>query len=194
MKIKKEIKEWVLIVALFGGLYVSGYYKDVASFLQRIIIETRLLQPSTNASGFEQADYNMHLLDETGQSVDFNTFRQKTVFLNFWATWCPPCMAEMPDIQALYNEVHSKDVHFVMISLDEDFAKAIALKEKKGYTFPIYQLQSHRPQVLQSQSIPTTYVLSPQGRIIARREGMAKYNTASFRNLLIKAAQTGKNL
>ncbi|UXP32221.1 TlpA family protein disulfide reductase [Reichenbachiella agarivorans] len=189
MKIKKEIREWGIMITLFGALYFTGYYKDVAGFLQRMILETRLLQPNIIDDENKVADYQFTLMDESGQQVDFSSFRGKTVFLNFWATWCPPCIAEMPDINALHDEVKGKNIDFVMISLDDDFNTAKAFKTKKNYTFPVYTLVSKRPDVFANQSIPTTFVIAPDGKIIAEKSGMAKYNTEDFRNFLITTSK-----
>ena len=116
--------------------------------------------------------------------IDFNQFKGQTAFLNFWATWCPPCIAEMPDIHDLYEKVKGENVAFVLISQDQNFDKAKNFLERKSYTFPIYQLISPLPESFASQSIPTTFLISPEGKIIAKRIGMAKYDTEKFRSLL----------
>ncbi|SHJ72683.1 Peroxiredoxin [Reichenbachiella agariperforans] len=192
MKIKKQIIEWGIILSLFGGLYYTGYYKEVAGFMQRLILETRLLQPERITSDQLVADYQFQLLDENGQTISFTEFKGQTIVLNFWATWCPPCIAEMPDLNSLYNKTKEENIAFVLISLDEDFEKAIQFKNKKDYDFPVYSLASPRPAVFKSQSIPTTFVISPEGQVIAQRIGMAKYDTDDFRKWLIESSQTGK--
>jgi peroxiredoxin len=93
-------------------------------------------------------------------------------------------VAEMPDIQNLYEEMHGAGINFVLISLDDDFQKARNFVEKKDFTFPIYQLGSPLPEVYASSAIPTTYVVSPDGKVVVSKSGMAKYNTKKFRNFL----------
>ena len=90
----------------------------------------------------------------------------------------------MPDINNLYNEVSSEDIVFIMISLDDDFEKAKSFIKKKEYDFNIYQFASTPPSSLYSKIIPTSFVLSPEGNIVVRKEGMAKYNSKSFREYL----------
>ncbi|MCV9387220.1 TlpA family protein disulfide reductase [Reichenbachiella ulvae] len=181
---KKQWIEWGVIAAIFGTLYITGYLKDAAALLQRGLLETRIFQPDIVEKDLK-ADYRFMLLNEAGERVPFENFKGKTVFLNFWATWCPPCIAEMPDIHNLYEEMDPSAVTFVMVSLDDDFEKAKAFKTRKEYSFPIYQLVTARPAVFQSQAIPTTYVISPEGKIAASRSGMAKYNTESFQEFLM---------
>ncbi|UXX77612.1 TlpA family protein disulfide reductase [Reichenbachiella carrageenanivorans] len=184
---KKLLKEWGIILGIIGALYFTGLHTEVAGFLQQIILTTGLLRPE-HIEENEQADaaYHFQLLNEQNESLPFTQFKGKTIFLNFWATWCPPCLAEMPDIHDLYLKMQNENVAFVLISQDKNFDKAKNFMERKGYTFPIYQLVSPLPQVFASSSIPTTFVISPKGKIIAKRVGMVKYDTESFRELLLR--------
>jgi thiol-disulfide isomerase/thioredoxin len=107
------------------------------------------------------------------------------IFLNIWATWCPPCIAEMPNIQRLYEKVGSDDIAFVMLSVDEGgMDKVQKFIQKKGFTFPVYLPDGPLPRAFQSPAIPTTFILSPEGRIVARQEGMAEYDTQEVREFL----------
>lgn len=182
---KKQLKEWGIIIGVFSLLYLTGLHTEVAGFLQRVILSTGLIEAKEFPPSKQQiASYDFYLKDEKDQLISFEKFRGKMVFLNFWATWCPPCIAEMPDIHDLYLKVGTEDIVFVMISQDENFEKAKNFIERKEYTFPIYQLASALPDVYRSQSIPTTFVISPTGKILTKRVGMAKYDTETFRNLL----------
>ena len=142
------------------------------------------MQPSIDESTTELADYNFVLIDKEGNRKSFTDYKGKVVFVNFWATWCPPCIAEMPDIHDLYTEMESTDIEFVLIALDDDFQKAKDFVRKKKFDFPIYQLASPLPKVFESSAIPTTYVISPEGKIVMSKSGMAKYNTKKFKNFL----------
>ena len=95
----------------------------------------------------------------------------KVVFLNLWATWCPPCVGEMPGIQKLYDKYkNNPDVSFVLVSNEttkiiSDFVK------KKGYTFPVYSSLSEAPAAFATRSIPTTFVLDKKGSIAIKEIG-----------------------
>jgi hypothetical protein len=91
----------------------------------------------------------------------------------------------MPDINKLYNEFqNNENMRFLMITLDDDFNKAIDYVNRKDFNFKIYQFASAIPFVYQSQIIPTTFVLSPSGDVVVKKEGMAKYNSKTFKDFL----------
>lgn len=185
---KKAIKEWAVILGVFGILYVTGLHTEVIGGLQRVLLSTGILRPDTELDDAEirKANYNMPLLSLDGDRTSLQEFEGKTIFLNFWATWCPPCIAEMPNIQDLYDDVSSEDdLVFVMLSLDEDPEKAKAFMERKGFTMPVYFLAGRQPGVYNSTVVPTTYVISPEGNIVMEKRGMAKYNTSGFKDFLL---------
>lgn len=181
-KISKELREWIILISVGGLLFFTGWYKDVASFLQRGLLETGLMQPS-ELSESRKAEYNFELIGVDDQRIHFSDFKGKTVFINLWATWCPPCIAEMPDIHDLYEKM-GDDVEFVMISVDEDQEKAKRFVDKKGFTFPVYFLPSGLPSAYETSSIPSTFVLSPNGKIVVEEHGLSKYDTEKFRTFL----------
>jgi thiol-disulfide isomerase/thioredoxin len=185
-KIKREIIEWIVMIAVFLGLYLTGMHTQVIGMIQRVVLAPGLIKPEILSEEDQlNVSYDFNLLDAQGETVSFTNFKGKTVFLNLWATWCPPCIAEMPDINDLYGKVDLNEVAFVMISRDDDYQKALSFANKKGYDFPVYAAASRLPQVFQTNSIPTTFIISPEGKLVAKRKGMAKYDSEEFRNFLI---------
>lgn len=184
--LKKELIEWVLILGLIAVLYLTGLHVPVIGTLQRTLLWTGLMSPNTelNEKDYRSANYNLPLLTFDGETSSLKQFEGKTIFLNFWATWCPPCIAEMPNIQSLYEDVDSDSIQFVMVSLDEDHQKAQEYLERKNFTFPVYFLNGRKPGTYNSSVVPTTYVISPQGDIVTERIGMANYNTSRFKEFL----------
>lgn len=168
-----------------AGLYAAGYHTEVIGKLQSVLLYSGIFQPDTEESIIHgsRADYNMPLLTMTGERTSLSEFEGKTIFINFWATWCPPCIAEMPNIQRLYDDVENEDIVFVMASLDDDPQKAWDFVERKGFTFPAYSVIA-KPRVYDTSIVPSTYVISPQGRIVMKHQGMAKYDTDSFKEFL----------
>ena len=185
---KRELTEWLIIVVVSLTLYFTGLHTEAIGLLQRGLLATGIIQPN-KVEEDKSADYNFLLTDINGEEVSFSEFKNQTVFLNFWATWCPPCIAEMPDIDDLYQKKGS-EVSFVMISLDENRIKAKEFVERKGYDFPIYYLKTGLPKTYSTSSIPTTYVISPAGQMVVENHGMAKYDTQNFRDLLDELSMT----
>lgn len=188
----KKIPGWAVLLALFGSLYLTGLHTEVIGQLQRLLLATGIRQaemPEGAAVATATADAEVgagfHMVDLNGNSVSFESLRGKPVFLNIWATWCPPCVAEMPNIQSLYNKVDTDKIAFVMLSVDKGGSEKVKkFIDRKGYTFPVYQAAGPLPQEFYSQAIPTTFIISPEGKIVARQEGMATYDTQEVRDFL----------
>jgi len=184
--LKREVIEWALFIGVITTLYVTGLHTPVLGALQGLMLKTGLMQPSINDNDYGKAEYNFDLTDVDGNTVSFEEFKGKTIFVNFWATWCPPCVAEMPDINDLYLEMkEDENIVFVLVSYDKDFEKAKAFVDRKSFEMPVYQLRTKLPKIYESSSIPTTYVISPEGKIVVSKKGMAKYNTDKFKKYLV---------
>lgn len=196
---KKTLIEYGVIAAVAITLYATGLHTEVIGFLQRGILATGLMTPkietthkdATHESENEiaasststPADFNLNLMDEEGNILSLADFKDKPIFMNMWATWCPPCIAEMPNINKLYKAM-GNEVAFVMVSLDDDFETAKAFNSRKGFNLPIYTLQSRRPAMYQSSTVPTTYVIDTKGQLVLTHKGMANYNTSKFKKFL----------
>lgn len=115
--------------------------------------------------------------DDEGKPVDILDLKGKVVFLNFWATWCPPCKAEMPSIQNLVKKFKGNDkVVFMLVEIEHEKEKAHTFLKENKLNLPIYYPESEIPSEWLGQSIPTTIILDKDGRIAARHEGMADYD------------------
>ncbi|MBT0811190.1 TlpA family protein disulfide reductase [Litoribacter ruber] len=185
---KKEIKSWGIILIVFAALYFTGLITPIVGGLQSMMLSTGLIKPKVLLENKENEpfDFSGRLTDMEGNVVNLQDFEGKTIFINLWATWCPPCRAEMPHIAELYKKVsHREDIEFLMIALDDDFQKSKNLIEKKTWSFPVYHASHGLNGALQSQSIPTTLVVSPAGEIVFYQEGMSNFNTREFEEFLL---------
>lgn len=196
---KRTLIEYAIIAIVGITLYATGLHTEVIGFVQRGFLATGLLTPKIEAphqdttneteSGVAAtstsipADFNLSLMDEDGTTKSLEEFKGKVIFLNMWATWCPPCIAEMPNINKLHKAM-GDEVAFVMVSLDDDFETAKAFNTRKGFNLPIYTLRSNRPAMYQSSTVPTTYVINAKGELVLTHKGMANYNTSKFRKFL----------
>ena len=186
-KIRKEIREWVIFFVMIAILYFLGLYTEIAGGLQRLALATGFRNASVETNDFGNADFAFALqpLDSIKRIVLFEELKGKVIFLNFWATWCPPCIAEMPSIQALYDKIDKKNVVFVMIATNDEQGKVQKFIKRKEYDFPIYFLKDDfLPTIFHSKAIPTTFIIDTNGKIVYKHEGTANYDTEAFKDLL----------
>jgi thiol-disulfide isomerase/thioredoxin len=182
-------RPWVLAGAAFLLLQYTNALSGLQSAAGRVVLATGIMNanPDSYEPGKGMFEYSFSVTTPEGETVDFNTYRGKTVFLNLWATWCGPCRAEMPSIQKLYEEMGSESIQFVMLSIDrpEDLQKVKNYVAANKYTFPVF-IAGALPELLQVRIIPTTIVIAPDGSIVYKKSGMADYNTVKFKRFLEK--------
>jgi thiol-disulfide isomerase/thioredoxin len=177
-----------IINALFVGfLLVLIFVPSAKALMIRGLMEIGLFSPGVEmptktalASGVKDLS-GIKFKDASGNIVDLGSLKDKVVFLNFWATWCPPCLAEMPSVNKLYEQFKDdKDVVFIMVDADSDLAKSKKYMDKKGYRLPLYQVASNIPEVIFKGSLPTTVVFDKKGRISYNEAGAANYASDKF--------------
>lgn len=116
--------------------------------------------------------------DKSGKTVSLSSLKGKVVFMNFWATWCPPCIQEMPTINELKAKYKgNNDIVFLMVDVDNKMEKSTAFMEKNKYDLPVYVPASNIPSEYLGSSIPTTVILDKSGDMIARIEGGRDYTS-----------------
>jgi thiol-disulfide isomerase/thioredoxin len=127
-------------------------------------------------------DYNWHLVNQLGYNYDFNDAKGKVVLINFWATWCPPCIAEMPSLEALYD-TYKDNVVFLFVS-NEDPKTISKFMTKNNYSFQYYTPKSTNPKLFDVSAIPKTYIIDKKGEIVIDKTGAANWNSEGVRNQL----------
>ncbi|WP_306353828.1 TlpA family protein disulfide reductase [Flavobacterium sp. '19STA2R22 D10 B1'] len=127
-------------------------------------------------------DYNWQLVNLEGEQSTLADHKGKVILINFWATWCPPCIAEMPSMQKLYTDYKDKVVFLFVTNDDRD--KVTAFMKKNNYDLPIYQYNSSVPGDLNATSIPVTYLIDKEGNIVVDKTGSADWNSEDFRKEL----------
>lgn len=128
--------------------------------------------------------YHWNLRSLDGERVNFKQSEGRVAIVNLWATWCPPCIAEMPSFQKLYND-YSEKIDFYFVSSEEEETLQNFLK-KKSLNLPIYQPINVAPEALNTNTLPTTYVISHKGEIVVEKKGAADWNDVELRTLLDK--------
>ncbi len=132
---------------------------------------------------YGKISYDWSLVDIYGNTVYFEEFRGHPLLINVWATWCKPCIVEMPTLQNLYETLRDEGITVLTISREEDIIVRNFFK-KNGYTLPTYLVRDDFPQVFTTHSIPATFIINPSGEIVYRHIGAANWNTESCRRFL----------
>ena len=125
------------------------------------------------------------LVDREGNPVSLRDYIGKTVFLNFWATWCGPCKSEMPDIQKLYENYgyNEQDVVVLAVAAPEYYMEGTqteieAFLEDNGYTYPVvYDMTGEGMAAYSISSYPTTYMIDDEGYAYGYVSGAISYET-----------------
>ncbi len=172
----------ILFIVLVALLVNPGTRTEVSS----LFIKLTSLPPSTldTEEQFSVSDEtkNWVLYDMEGNETTFANLNKKPVFLNLWATWCPPCIAELPSIQKLHQSYGNK-ISFILLS-NENPATVRAFAEKKGFSNLDFYYSPTTPTDFATQSIPTTFVISSEGKVLVDKKGAARWNSSKMNKLL----------
>jgi thiol-disulfide isomerase/thioredoxin len=135
-----------------------------------------------------KADFQWAVHDLNDVPVPFSRFQGKAIFLNIWATWCPPCVAELPSISRLAADPRLKEVAFVCVAIDDAPAAVRDFVHGKGWPMTILHATS-LPDVFITEGIPATFLIDPDGRIVAAEVGGADWNDPPVIAFLEKLAR-----
>ncbi|MGC3946128.1 MAG: TlpA disulfide reductase family protein [Chryseolinea sp.] len=183
----RTARPWLVSLGLVLILSYIGVLGIISNLTGTLMLKTGLMDASVEAPPvIHEFPYDFTLQDMNGNAVDVRRLRGRTLFVNLWATWCGPCRVEMPTIEALYKHADTTRVVFLIISVD-DYAhhdKVRNFARDKGFTFPVYMPAGGLPELLQVPSIPTTFIVAPDGKVVVRESGLANYNTDRIQNFL----------
>lgn len=192
---RKNLIEWGAIIGVITILYVTGLHVQVIGTMQRALLWTGLMdanptEVNKNGTFLSETDYRFTMVTPENKTLDLNDFRGSVIFVNVWASWCPPCIAEMPTIEVLYSELKAhENIHFILLSMDEEQERAIKFMENRNFETPYMFPVSQIPSALRGTVLPTTYVISKEGQVIYEKRGIADYSSSEFRNWLIELSE-----
>ena len=152
-----------------------GPYLELASLVRYEHMSAALDSPQFAAAMKRLADQdserntvNFTLTDLSGKAWTLKDLKGKVVMLNFWATWCPPCRKEMPDLEALYKQFEPQGLIILGVS-DDDPDKVRAFIQNQGTTYPVLlDPESKVNKLLHVEGIPKTFVYDREGKIVAQ--------------------------
>ena len=122
----------------------------------------------TNADLESLSLSTVNLTDLSGIPVHWDEYQGKTVFVNFWATWCKPCIAEMPSIQKAADLLQDEPVVFLLAS-DESVEQIDAFQKKYGFQLSFYQVRNQ--EELGIMALPTTLIFDKKGKLVLSEMG-----------------------
>jgi peroxiredoxin len=148
--------------------------------------------------GQPMADFT--LLDLQGKNVQLSALHGKVVFINVWATWCPPCVEEMPTIQRLHERLHARGLAVLAVSLDALGAQVVApFMRDYRLTFPaLLDTKGTIERLYRTGGVPESFIVDKQGRLVEKivgpRDWTHPHILATFERLLAApAVETGRN-
>ncbi len=127
-------------------------------------------EQATNPNAVPAPDFTLQTLD--GESVSLSDYRGKLVMINFWASWCPPCNSEMPDLQSYYEQHKDEDFIILGVNYQDTPDKVQAFVEKYSVTFPILLDSDGRvADLFGVQGLPTSFFVDKEGNVLGYQPG-----------------------
>ena len=195
MPLKKK-KSSVVSYVLFTLLMIAIVWPNGRIFLQQQLMKIGFFQPELSKDVPEQLAEDVAtteaismdkaiFVNEANERFDTEQLKGKVLFINFWATLCPPCKAEMPSIETLYNKFKGNDkVEFLLVEIENDIDGANKFLQQQNLNLPIVYPNSSIPNEWLSGAIPTTVILDKNGELAGREQGMRDYSAKSIEDFI----------
>ncbi len=140
-------------------------------------MKTVVARPPSYPAQIQRAVFDAKLQRGDGSQMDFSTLRGKVIVLNVWATWCPPCMAELPSLAKLAAHYAGKEDLRVMCVSAEQVSKVWPKMATHEAASILYCTDGHRlPAVYETSAIPATFIINKGGEIVFQHVGMANWD------------------
>lgn len=180
MKLFKNQWSNIIIAVVILVLIIPGTRKPIQIFFNKILSFSPSITSEEDRKSIASFDWSLEKNNRDRENL--SQYEGEVVLVNFWATWCPPCIAEMPSFQELYIDYQDK-ITFLFVS-SEDHETVRGYLNRKNFTLPAYRPLSEPPQPMNGNTLPTTYLLDRQGNIVIQKVGAADWNSESVRNTI----------
>jgi thiol-disulfide isomerase/thioredoxin len=168
-----------------ANLESSAQSQDPPPAVELTELEARLGNLGFQIPKEELQAIDFTLQDLAGRETSLSAFRGKVVFLNFWATWCGPCTAEIPSMEQLYTELKDQGFTIVAVNSQESAEQVSAFVQEVGMSFPVLLDSAGKAGATYTvRAIPTTYIIDPQGSIRGRMVGTREWYTPQIISLV----------
>ncbi|QNA46292.1 TlpA family protein disulfide reductase [Lacibacter sediminis] len=142
-------------------------------------------KPTVVTKGESEFD-KIKLTELDGTPIELHQYEGKTIFINFWATWCGPCIQEMPSIQKAKTSLKDEDIVFLFAS-NEEVEAIEAFKKKQSYDFHYVRVENL--EQLNIIALPTTYIFNPDKKLVFSEMGYRKWDNKNNIDLILNAAK-----
>lgn len=189
MKDKKKLRSNIFTGILVTFVIAMFAFPSFKGTVMQGLMKIGLFQPSipkasedSNLAEFSAAQEEPVLLENSnGEVVQLASLKGQVVFVNFWATWCPPCIAEMPTIQKMSDEFKGNDkLTILMVDVDNRRERSQKFMDKRKFDLPLYTPVSAIPSSYLGGAIPTTLVVNKYGKVVFKHEGMGDFSSKKF--------------
>lgn len=178
-------KKWfsfsnISTIALAIFILLMIFNPNLKAHVIQVLMKVGFFQPDIS----EVSERNLETIqpsqftDIKGQTINVADLKGKVVFINFWATWCPPCIAEMPSINRLYLKYKDQaDVVFLIVDVDGKIVESNDFMMKRSFNLPLFIPAGHIPKIYFSGTLPTTVILDKSGNLAFKHIGVADYSS-----------------
>lgn len=170
---------------------MKSIYKIAVAFLL-LLVSCKEKESSSNkdkptvVTKVESEFDKIKLTELDGTPIDLQQYQGKTLFINFWATWCGPCIQEMPSIQKAKNSVKDDDIVFLFAS-NEEVEAIETFKKKQSYDFHYVRVENL--EQLKIMALPTTYIFDSNKKLVFSEMGYRKWDSKSNIDLILNAGK-----
>lgn len=180
-KTKSNFIFWGILILFTSYLFLTPSGENTRAWFSSLTLSSPSISLLENSIQVTE-DFQM---TSTNGDVVWLSDLKKPIFINIWATWCPPCRSELPSILALEKKYKDK-IDFLLISPNESIEQLKSFAQQKDYSTTFYNQNSKTPYNLITKSYPTTYILDPNKKIILKSVGAHDWNTQNVHNILDK--------
>lgn len=180
LKVRPSLAQAALGFGVVASVAIVAWRIDERSHLAAV----RTAEVALQAMPLDAPAPPVGLWNRAGEEVPLASYRGRLVFVNFWATWCGPCRAEMASLIELRRSVDAADVAFVSIAEDDTWPPLDAYLAANPLPFDVFRDQPPRVEdKFETRAYPTSFLIDRDGRVIYRFDGPRDWNTAAARDL-----------
>ncbi len=168
---KKNLVYIVLLIVIGGVLMIP----NVRNYLRNQFFPIATINKAVTIS---ENDFDIELRGINTENTNLKSLKNKTLFLNFWGTWCPPCRKEWPTIQAMYDSRKDK-MNFALIAMQDQEENVRKFLKENNYTVPVYIVESPISESILPKVFPTTFLIDKNGKILLKEDAYKDWNSES---------------